>query len=181
MTNRVQVGTMLIEDGTHTPESLLVATHASSKGWSSITGYSSAQLGRAIESAGWTFFYMAGEIQARGFGLDEQSRIDHAVAHLINAVKLQGCNCLEITEIRQRSFLGLSFISLTAHARHIKKSRAFHDPSAMPTSASLRPRAPLYNQTACVGSTPLMAGEAAQTWENEGGARTESMLPELST
>ena len=125
MIETIHVGTMLMQDGTPTPESLVVGTEPYSPGWSSIIKSTSAQLGRELESAGWTFFYMAGEIRTSGFGFNDQSRTDRAVAHVLDAVKLQNCNCLEITQMRRRSFLGLSYTSLVAHARHIQKSRAF--------------------------------------------------------
>ena len=120
---------MLIEDGTPTPESLVIGTEPYSPGWSSIIKSTSAQLDRELENAGWTFFYMAGEIRTSGLGFNDQSRTDRALAHVMDAVKLQNCNCLEITQIRRRSFLGLSCTSLVAHARHIQKSRIFQDPS----------------------------------------------------
>jgi hypothetical protein len=129
MTDTIRVGTMFIEDGTPTPESLVVGTEPYSPGWSSISKSTSAQLDRELENAGWTFFYMAGEIRTSGFGFNDQSRTDRALAHVMDAVKLQNCNCLEITQIRRRSFLGLSCTSLVAHARHIQKSRIFQDPS----------------------------------------------------
>jgi hypothetical protein len=177
MRGTIQVGTMLIEHGTHMPESLVVGTERYSEGWSCIVKSTSAQLGKAIESAGWTFFYLAGEIQTRGFGFNDQSRMDRAVAHLIRAVKLQHCNCLEITGMRRRSFLGLSFTSLSAHARHIQRSHAFHDASDVPTSHAPRPGYPVYTETATVRSKTLVAGEAAQTWENEGGAGAAESMP----
>src|SRR5437763_6526589 len=102
MTDRIRVGTMLIEDGTHTPESLVVGTERYSAGWSSIIKSTSAQLGKEIENAGWTFFYMAGEIRTSGFGFDDQSRTDRAAAHLIHTVEREKCNCLEITQVRGR-------------------------------------------------------------------------------
>jgi hypothetical protein len=56
MTDKIRVGTMLIEDVTHTPESLVVSTERYSAGWSSIIGSTSGQLGKEIENnAGWTF------------------------------------------------------------------------------------------------------------------------------
>ena len=180
MTNRIHVGTILIEEGTHLPESLVVGTHPCSRGWSCIIGSTSAQLDKEIDSAGWTFFYMAGEIQTGGFGFNDQSGMDHAIAHLIKAVKLQHCNCLEITQMRRRSFLGLHYTSLGAHARHIQKSRAFHDPSEVSASARPVPREALHNQTTAIRTKALITGEAAQTWENEGGATAESVLPELA-
>jgi hypothetical protein len=177
MTDRICVGTMLIEDGTHTPESLIVGTERYLAGWSSITKSTSAQLGKELETAGWTFFYMAGEVRTSGFGFDDQSRTDRAMAHAIDAVKRQSCNCLEITQIKRRSFLGLSYTSVVAHARHIQKSRCFQDPFHMPASTWPRSSERLYDQSATVQSKPLLTGEAVQAWENEGGSRAESNRP----
>src|ERR1700760_3220119 len=128
MIDRIRLGTMLIADGTLTPESLVVGTEPYSAGWSSTTKFTSAELGRALERAGWTFFYMANEVRTTGFGFNNQSRTARAVAHAINAVRRENCNCLEITQMRRRSFMGLSYTSLVAHARHIQKSQRFHDP-----------------------------------------------------
>jgi hypothetical protein len=179
MIETIRVGTMLIEDGTPTPESLVVGTEPYSAGWSSIVKSSSAQLGREIESAGWTFFFMAGEIRTCGFGFNDQSRTDRAVTHVIGAVKLQSCNCLEITQIRQRSFLGLSYTSLVAHARHIQRSRRFQDPSNITATAQSHPRESSHDQTSAVPSKTLFSGEGVQTWENEGGSRAESERAKL--
>jgi hypothetical protein len=172
MTDRIRVGTMLVADDTDMPAPLVVGTEHYSAGWSSIMGSTSAQLGKEIENAGWTFFYMAGEIRTTGFGFNEQSRTAHAVAHIINAVRRENCNCLEITQMRRGSFLGLSYTSLVARARHIQRSRSFHDLSNMPERIRFRSREWLYDQPARVRSKSLFAGEAAvQTWENEGGSR----------
>src|SRR5690242_706126 len=69
MTDRIGVGTMLIRDGTQMPATLVVGTQQYSAGWSSIMGSTSTELGKEIEKAGWTFFYMAGEIRTSGFWL----------------------------------------------------------------------------------------------------------------
>ncbi len=171
MADKIRVGTMLIADGTHMPESLVVATERYSVGWSSVSKFTSAELGREIESAGWTFFYMANEIRTSGFGFNDLSRTARAVAHVINAVERENCNCLEITQMRRRSVLGLCYTSLVAHARHIQKSRSFHDVSNMPARIPFRSREWLYDQPATVRSKSLFVAEAVQTWENEGGSR----------
>jgi hypothetical protein len=154
MRDKMCGGTMLIEDGAHTPESVGLVTESYSAGWSSITRCSSAELGKEIEKAGWTFFYMAGEIHTLGFGFNDQSRTDRAVAHALKIIKRENCNCLEIDQIRQRSFLGLRYASLVAHARHIQISRNFHDVSNMPPKAAF-------------------TGESVHAWENEGGSPAE--------
>ena len=173
MTDRIRVGTMLIEDGTHTPESLGVGTERYSAGWSSIIKSTSAQLGKELESAGWTFFYMAGEIRTSGFGFNDQSRTARAVANVIKAVRRENCNCLEITQMRRRSFFGLSYTSLVAHARHIQRSRSFHDASNMPARIPFRSREWLYDQTRPPRGQTLFTDKGVAVWEDEGGSRAE--------
>lgn len=174
MTDRIRVGTMLVADDTHMPPTLVVATEDYSAGWSSITRSTSTELGKEIENAGWTFFYMAGEIHKRGFGFNDQSRTDRALAQAINTVSRENCNCLEITQIRQRSFLGLRYTSLIAHARHIQKSRRFYDPSNMPPKIRSRRDELFYGQTR--PARAVFTGEPVQVWENEGGSPAEKAL-----
>ena len=102
--DRIRAGTMLLEDGTGTPESFILNIEPYSMGWSLIIDATAAQLGRDLESAGWTFFYLAGAIHVSSFGLNDQSRTDRAMARLIDTVKLQQFNCLEITQVRRVSF-----------------------------------------------------------------------------
>jgi hypothetical protein len=173
MTDRIRTGTMLIKDGIAMPESLVVGTEHYAAGWSSVIGATSSELDKQIEDAGWTFFYMAGEIHATGFGFNDQSRTGRAVAHVIDVVKRENCNCLEITQMRRRSFLGFRYTSLVAHARHIQRSPSFHDRSNMPARIPFRSREWLYDQTPPARSQPLVAAEAVHTWENEGGLRAE--------
>lgn len=172
MTNKIRAGTMLIADGTNTAELLVIDTESYSVGWSSIMGATSAQLGKNIENAGWTFFYMAGEIRTSGFGFSDQSRTARAVAHVIDAVQRESCNCLEITQvIAGRSFLGLPYTSLVAHARHIQKSRSFHDLSNLPARVGFRRREWPHQQTVPAQNQVSPPSEAVGVWENEGGSR----------
>jgi hypothetical protein len=122
---------------------------------------------------------MAGEIRTTGFGFNDQSRTSRAVAHVMSAVKLQHCNCVEITQMRLRSFLGLHYTSLVAHARHIQRSRRFQDPSNITASDESHLREPLHDQMSAARSKTLFSGEGVQTWENEGGSRAESTHPKL--
>lgn len=165
-TDRIRPGTMLLEDGTRTPESFVLNSEPYSIGWSLIIDATAAQLGRNLEGAGWTFFYLAGLISANGFGLSDQSRTDRAMAHLIETIKLQHFNCLEITQVRRVSFLGLPYTRVVARARHIQRSRILRVPYG---SAQLQPRGSLRDRTLMPGSKARSAREAIHAWENEGG------------
>jgi hypothetical protein len=160
---------------------MIVTTQRYLAGWSSIREFTSAQLGREFENAGWTFFYMAGELRTSGFGFNEKSRTDRAVTHLIDAVKRQHCNCLEIDEIRRRSFLGLPYTSVVAHVRHIQRSRSFYGSSGMSVGTPLHPSGSLIDQPILVQSALSFACESIQVWENEGGSHAESSLATVSS
>lgn len=166
----IRLGTMLIADSTRTPQSVQLATERYTAGWSSITEFTSAQLDRALEQAGWTFFYMAGAIRASGFGFNDQSATDRAMAHVVHAAKRQNCNCLEITQIRRRPYLGLSYTSLVAHARLIHRNRGFQDVSDRPVSGRSAGISSS-KQPSSVASKSFAVSEAAhRAWENEGGS-----------
>jgi hypothetical protein len=173
MAKKIRVGTMLIANGTRTPKLVILGTQSYSAGWSSILDSTSAQLDRELEKVGWTFFYMAGQIRTRRFGFNDQSRTDRAVAHVIDAVKRDSCNCVEITQLSRGSFLGLPYTSVVAHARHIQRSRSFHNLSNLPAGVGLHQPERRYGQTAPVQSQVSISSKAVDDWENEGGSRAE--------
>ena len=127
MKETMESGTILVEEGTLMPDSLLVSTQPYGAGWSSVENFTRVQLGAGLEAAQWTFFYMADEIRVTAFGFEEQSRMRRAVRKVIQAVKLEHCNCLEITQLVRESFWGIPFVKIVAHARQIQQSRDFHD------------------------------------------------------
>jgi hypothetical protein len=126
MKETIERGTILVEDGTPMPESLIVYTEPYAAGWSSLENFTRRQLGAGLEAAGWTFFYMAGESKGTAFGFEEPSRVRRAVTKVIQAVKWQHCNCLEITQVLRKSFLGIPSVTIVAHARQIQISRSFY-------------------------------------------------------
>lgn len=125
MTQTLNAGTLFLEDGTVFPETLTVEVRKYLSGWSTVTSDTIAEMTKAIEGAGWTFFYMAGELHANGYGSSDESRTNQAMSHLLTAVKSERCNCLEISQIKRKSFLGFPYTSIVGHARHIQKSRLF--------------------------------------------------------
>jgi hypothetical protein len=62
VSDAIKAGTILIEEGTSMPGSLLLEGGPSSSGWR-VSNLDRKQLDREINQAGWTFFFMAGETQ----------------------------------------------------------------------------------------------------------------------
>jgi len=125
MTDAIKTGTILIESGASMPESLLLEGSAYSGGWRSVSNLGLNELDAAIHKAGWTFFFMAGEIKISAFGFDKEKAMHRAVKRVITNVESHHCNCVEITEVSAKSFLGMPYVNVSAHSRHIQESSAF--------------------------------------------------------
>ena len=121
----VHSGAILVEDGTILPGGMDLERSASSHNWGSVLNFDRMGLDAQLAKAGWTFFYMAGAVKKLAFGLDEDSRARTALARIIKDVEWQKCNCLEITHLATKSFLGIAYTSVTAQARHIQDGCQF--------------------------------------------------------
>jgi hypothetical protein len=120
-------GAVLVEKSAHLPE-LLRLESDSTAGWARVANnLDGHRLETELSTAGWTFFYMAGAVRAMAFGFERQKMVDTALKRLIAKVKLQKCNCLEIDAVATRSFLGIPYLSVSGHSRHLKKGLFFND------------------------------------------------------
>ncbi len=72
--------------------------------------------------ARWNFFYMAGEVNAVVFGFDLEKMTRGAVKRIIASMKSDEFNCLEITRVAAKCFLGLPYVTVSVHPRHIQES-----------------------------------------------------------
>jgi hypothetical protein len=71
MRDLITVGDLLVQEGTNLPRSLLLPTEINSNGWAAVKDDPST-FEKTVEEAGWTFFFMAGEIKTTVFGFDKQ-------------------------------------------------------------------------------------------------------------
>ncbi|MGA3326578.1 MAG: hypothetical protein ABSF45_19085 [Terriglobia bacterium] len=122
MAQTIEIGTLLVKAGTILPEGLLLEKGPYLKGWDLVKNLSSAGLDRKLCEVDWTFFYMAGEVNAMAFGSDLEKTTRVAVKKVIASMKSDGFNCLEISRVAVKSFLGLPCVSVAGHARHIQES-----------------------------------------------------------
>ena len=122
MADEIKTGTILIEEGTLLPESVQFERETYSNRWRSVKDLDGYGLDRKIRDAGWNFFFMAGEIKASAFGSDVEKTLHRAIARLLANLKSERFNCLEITQVVLKRFLGLPYVSVSAHSRHIQES-----------------------------------------------------------
>jgi len=122
MEETISTGTILIEKGTALPEFRPPQGANCHNGWLSIGRVAKAELEKSVSKAGWNFFYMAGQIKATVFGFDYVKTMHRALKRLIADTSAQHFNCLEISSVAAKRFLGVPYVSICAHSRHIQKS-----------------------------------------------------------
>ncbi|MBI3670040.1 MAG: hypothetical protein HY237_09715, partial [Acidobacteria bacterium] len=91
-------------------------------GWRLVKNLDGYALDRKIHEAGWTFFYLAGEIKATVFGFDGQKAVRRAVKRILARLKSGKFNSLEITRVASKGFLGVRYVTVSAQSRHIQES-----------------------------------------------------------
>lgn len=121
MPNKTEAGTLLIREETVVPGAVL-ETEPFAPGWKLVLNLDRRGLDQQIRSAGWTFFCLAGEIQATTFGRRGQDGVSRAVKRILAKLKSPEFNCLEITEVVSKRFLGMPCTNVHARSRHIQES-----------------------------------------------------------
>src|SRR5437870_10092746 len=114
-------GTILIRERTLLPAGLAVESEVFLPGWRVIKNLDRSTLARNIEGANCNFFYLAGEIRATVLGRDRSGTLRRAVKCVLAKQEGQKFNSLEITKVVSKRFLGIPFMSVTAHSRHIQQ------------------------------------------------------------
>jgi hypothetical protein len=118
--------TILMEAGTLHPECFRLEAEPFPNTWMSVThDLNSYELEKALNTAGWTFFYMSTVVSTIAFGFNRANMIHAALKRLIAGVKQQKCNSLEIDDLETHSFLGVPYVSASAHPRHVQKGMVF--------------------------------------------------------
>jgi hypothetical protein len=113
--------TIFIKEDTPLPANLPIESEAFLPGWRVVKNLDRSTLARNIEGANWSFFYLAGEMRATVLGRDRSGTVRRAVRRVLAKQKGQKFNSLEITNVVSKRFLGIPFINITAHSRHIQQ------------------------------------------------------------
>jgi hypothetical protein len=115
--------------GTIIPQSLRVETELYSHGWEIIKNADADSVDRDIRRADWTFFFLAASIQATAMGYWGERTVRRAIERVLAKAEPSKLNCLEITEVSARQFLGFPYVHVSAHSRHIQKSLFLQEPA----------------------------------------------------
>jgi hypothetical protein len=122
LTSKVQVGTILIQERSLIAQFFGLETEPYSGNWSVIKTLDGFSLDRKIRAAGWNFFFMAAEVKVMIFGGIGATNIQSALKRILEKMRQQNFNCLEVTGIVAKHFLGVPYATVSAHSRHIQQS-----------------------------------------------------------
>jgi hypothetical protein len=120
MSPTVQVGTILMK-GWPGMAQLQLESEPCSGNWSLVKTLDGVSLDRKIHAAGWNFFFMAAEVKVMFFGVLGATKIQNALRRILAKVKSQHFNGLEVTGIVAGHFLGVPYVTVSAHSRHLQQ------------------------------------------------------------
>lgn len=139
MSDTIKAGTILIAEGALLPDSMHLESEPFVDGWRLLKKLDSTGLNKMIGAAGWNFFYIAGGVAANSFGSDEEKTARKAIKHLLNSREAKRINCLEITQLVAKRSMGMPYVTVSAHLRHIQESQLLAGDQSLDEATALRP------------------------------------------
>ena len=123
MTVNAQVGTVIIRRDLLLPLGTKLPSEAYCRNWNSIKPADARGIENLLQLAGWCFFFMAGEVTGLAFGAGSPGSVRRAVLRIVSKVQHTSFNAVEVTAIRARRFVGVPYIRVSAHSRHLQEGR----------------------------------------------------------
>jgi hypothetical protein len=120
-----EAGRVFIRESTQLPEALQLESESYMPGWRLVKNLDGHGLGRKLQEMGWTFSFLAGEINVTVFGLDERKTVRRAIGRILANPRSEKFNSLEITRAAStasKRFPEVTYLILCAHSRHIQES-----------------------------------------------------------
>lgn len=124
MTDDIQVGTVLIKDGTRLPRQLRLESETLSNGWRVVKKLDGYGISRKIRELGWAFVPLAGEIRTTALGFDRGGTVRRATYGSFSKRSSARFGCLEITQVTIKRIFGLVYVMVAARPRSIQEEVA---------------------------------------------------------
>lgn len=117
--SNLKMGMVLLQTGAVIPESVWIEKETYSPGWEEVTNLSSDDLDQQLRRENWSFFFIGGTIQGTSWGSWSGIANRSAATRALNksGIKFNG---FEVTGIHPRRFLGLRYVTVVGHARHLQ-------------------------------------------------------------
>jgi hypothetical protein len=158
MLSHLKIGTVLVQADTFIPDSVWIQRETFCPGWQAITNLNGDDLDRQIRNDGWNFIFMGGALQGTSWGSWGGTAIRSAAIRVLNRTQATRLNAFEITAIHARRFLGVPYVVVTGHSRHVQKSTVLQNiAERIHQAARDVPNSPLNGVSVVPAPTPAVA------------------------
>ena len=107
-------------EGSKAPASLALRCDSFMTGWE-VMEKSRTDVEQQMKEEGWTFFFVAGEMEATSFRFDAEKALATGLKRLGEMTKALHCNSFEISHVTHQIFLGISRVCVACHARNLQQ------------------------------------------------------------
>jgi hypothetical protein len=118
----IQVGDILIGDWSAIRDLPGVESEPYSGDWRLVKVLGGFTLDDNVRAGGWNLFFMASGIESMFWGILGAAKLKKALMAILEKVKQQHFNALEVTGIVEKRFLGIPYTVVSAHSRHAQVS-----------------------------------------------------------
>jgi len=116
---RLEVGSKLVEQGASLPRELELTSEKFGKYWH--VAASRGAFFDQVAASGWHLFFIAERLNTVSVGINREDAIRRGVERLAARVRAASFNCMEVTEITNRQFLGIPYVFIAADMLHIQR------------------------------------------------------------
>lgn len=120
--HRLQEGSVLLRSGTLMPTSVPLNLRTYGRDWQLVENSAGPILDRDIHRTGWNLFFLAGVIRGYAVGSGGESSVKRATLNILAQVRAREFNCAQISEIVVKRCLGIRYVRVEAHCRHLQPS-----------------------------------------------------------
>ncbi len=119
--NTITSGSLWIAPGTNLPPGWSINPSDARNGWSPLVNpFQRLHLDQQLDRVGWRMLFRAGVLAATVVGWQRPRMLERALARVFAAVDHEHCNLAEIDTMEFRTFLGIPYLNVTAHARDLQ-------------------------------------------------------------
>lgn len=127
---------MMIREGLLLPDSAHVESFRYSNTWRTVPGMDSFALDRKLRAVGLHLFFIADELKVTEMGWGT-SALRRGIKKILAKGLKRGLNCMEITQVRTKHFLGLPSTAIAAHCFHIQKNAVLETEAARKSGSKM--------------------------------------------
>jgi hypothetical protein len=121
MLEGIKNGVLIIAEGVSLPASCDIRSEPFSQGWREVTNLEGRGLDRRFNDIGWTIFQKAALTTVSVLGFGENQTLRKAFRKIVRKSGSVKFNCVEITQAKEKTFMGVTYVLMSARARNIQQ------------------------------------------------------------